>query len=250
MTDPVGPPAWFESAFGPLYSEIYQHRDEDEARAAIAMLLDRGGLVGPVLDIGCGTGRHLSALELGKLMAVGLDLSSHLLAEAVAGPALRVVRGDMRQLPFADRAFGSALSMFTTFGYFADVAENRRVLTEAARVVRPGGLLAVDYFNPTRTVASLTPESTRFVGRYDVVEKRWVEANPQGDRLIKTIDVFEESRLIDQMREEVRIYSPAELSAEIESAGWTNLVRLGDYEGHEFNPEASPRLIVLARRVG
>ena len=247
MVDPVGPPAWFERAFGPLYSEIYQHRDEDEARAAVSMLLSRG-MVGPVLDIGCGTGRHMAALERDGLLAFGLDLSSHLLREAVIRPAGKVVRGDMRQLPFADASFGSALSMFTTFGYFADAAENRRVLTEAARVVRPGGLLAVDYFNPVRTLAGLAPESTRFVGRYEVVERRRVETDSRGDRLVKSIDVFEETRLVDQMREEVRIYQLAELNAEIESSGWVDLVRLGDYEGHTFDQERSSRLIILAKR--
>jgi len=248
LVNPAGPPAWFESAFGPLYSEIYQHRDEDEARAAIGMLLSRGGLVGPVLDIGCGTGRHLAALDQGGLLAVGLDLSSHLLKEAMAEPERCVVRGDMRQLPFGDGSFGSALSMFTTFGYFRDASENRRVLSEAARVVRPGGMLAVDYFNPAPTVAGLTPESTRFVGRYNVVEKRKVESDPAGERLVKTIDVYEENELIDQMREEVRIYSPLELATEIESTGWTDLRRFGDYAGNEFDPEQSPRLILLARR--
>lgn len=249
MGGPAGPPAWFESAFGPLYTEIYQHRDEEEARAAVTMLGARG-LSGPVLDIGSGTGRHLAALaELG-LSAVGLDLSCHLLREAAVRSPGRVLRGDMRQLPFADAAFGSALSMFTTFGYFAEAAENRRVLTEAARVVRTGGLLAIDYFNPVRTVADLSPESTRFVGRYDVIEKRRVESDARGDRLVKTIDVFEETRLVDRMREEVRIYPMAELVREVESSGWRDPVRLGDYEGHPFDSASSPRLIILARRNG
>jgi SAM-dependent methyltransferase len=248
MIEPTGRSPWFETAFGPLYSEIYQHRDEDEAERAVAMLLARGSLAPPVLDIGCGTGRHLVALEKGGVAGVGLDLSSHLLEEAATRAAGVLVRGDMRQLPFADASFGSALSMFTTFGYFADAAENRRVLKEAARVVRPGGGLAIDYFNAVRTVADLAPESTRFVGRYDVIERRTVARDERGERLVKTIDVFEGSRLVDQLREEVRIYQPAELDEAIRSAGWTDLVHLGDYQGHDFDPGTSPRLIILARR--
>jgi SAM-dependent methyltransferase len=248
MVEPSGRSPWFETAFGPLYSEIYQHRGEDEAELAVDMLLARGALASPVLDIGCGTGRHLVALEKGGLCGIGLDLSSHLLEEAATRAAGHLVRGDMRRLPFADDSFGSALSMFTTFGYFAEAAENRRVLNEAARVVRPGGRLAIDYFNPVRTVADLTPESTRFVGRYDVVERRTVARDARGERLVKTIDIFEESRLVDQLREEVRIYQPAELAEAIESAGWTDLVRLGDYQGAPFDEVSSPRLLILARR--
>jgi len=248
MVEPAGRSPWFETAFGPLYSEIYQHRDEDEAELAVAMLLSRGALEGPVLDIGCGTGRHLVPLEKEGVAGIGLDLSSHLLLEAATRAPGALVRGDMRQLPFRDASFGSALSMFTTFGYFADAAENRRVLKEAARVVRPGGRLAIDYFNAVRTVADLTPESTRFVGRYDVVERRTVARDERGERLVKTIDVFEGSKRIDQLREEVRIYQPAELAEAIASAGWTDLVHLGDYQGNDFDETVSPRLIILARR--
>jgi SAM-dependent methyltransferase len=256
MTDtpppPVGTPAWFETAFGPYYADIYQHRDEEEADGVVAMLLERlpraGAGTGPVLDIGCGTGRHLAALGRRGTSAFGLDLSPHLLALAARRAPGRVVRGDMRRLPFADGAFDAALSMFTSFGYFAESAENRRVLEEARRVVRPGGGLVIDYFNAERTLADLTPESARFVGRYDVVERRSLIGGPGGERIVKVIEIREGERLVDTLREEVTVYRPEELDALCRATGWTTIDRLGDYDGGRFDPAESSRLLLVARR--
>lgn len=261
MTDaarpPAGTPAWFETAFGPYYAEIYQHRDDEEADDVVDMLLGRLPLGDapsapnvPFLDIGCGTGRHLAALGRRGAAALGLDLSPHLLAVATRRAPGRVVRGDMRRLPFADGSFAAALSMFTSFGYFAGAAENRRVLEEARRVVRPGGGLAVDYFNAAKTLADLTPESARFVGRYDVVEKRTLEGGPRGERIVKIIEIREGERLVDTLREEVSVYRPDELEALCAEAGWDTLERLGDYDGSPFSADESPRLLLVARRRG
>jgi SAM-dependent methyltransferase len=56
------------------------------------------------------------------------------------------VEGDMRTLPFESATFDVVISWFTSFGYFDD-DENRRVLDEARRVLRPGGRLAIEINN-------------------------------------------------------------------------------------------------------
>ena len=50
----------------------------------------------------------------------------------------------MRRLPFRDGAFEAVANLFTSFGYFFDEAQNRRVLGEIARVLRPGGAFLLD----------------------------------------------------------------------------------------------------------
>jgi len=56
------------------------------------------------------------------------------------------IEGDMGALPWSNERFDRVLSWFTSFGYFDD-AENRRVLREAHRVLRPGGRFLVENNN-------------------------------------------------------------------------------------------------------
>lgn len=97
-----------------------------------------------VLDLGCGPG--VSVIEMAArrpdACLVGLDLSPRMLSEArrhtrTAGLAGRIdyVLADAMHLPFA----GGAVDMVTGHSFLYLVRERRRVLAEAARVLRPGG---------------------------------------------------------------------------------------------------------------
>jgi SAM-dependent methyltransferase len=249
---------WYRTAFGPFYSALYRHRDEDEAERAVELVIDRlaGAGIGPsaasrVLDIACGSGRHLAALAARGFGGVGLDLSLHLLAEAAERRPGWLVRGDMRDLPFHDGAFHVALSMFTSFGYFASRNEDRRMLAEAFRVLAPGGVFVLDYFNAEPTLAALTPESRRSEGPYEFHERRSVECAADGQRrIVKTVEVFQSGESRDTLREEVAVYPPGELEALVAAAGFESMARLGDYRGGPFDAGASPRLLLVARRPG
>jgi SAM-dependent methyltransferase len=81
----------------------------------------------------------------------GLDATPLFLERARADAAARgvqveYVEGDMRELPW-EAQFDRVVSWFTSFGYFDD-DDNRRVLREARRVLRPGGRLLLEANNP------------------------------------------------------------------------------------------------------
>jgi SAM-dependent methyltransferase len=97
------------------------------------------------------------------VQSFGLDLSPELLAHAAASPGWellrgRILRGDARALPFADASFDSVVNLFSSFGYFGE-AGDKRVLLEIARVLAPGGFLALDLMNPAFVRARLVPFS-------------------------------------------------------------------------------------------
>jgi SAM-dependent methyltransferase len=98
-----------------------------------------------VLDCPCGQGRHAHLLAEAGYDVDGLDYSEPLLDAARArgtGRTLRYTRGDMRRLPARwTGRFDAVVNLFTSFGFFLDPGDDRRVVAEFARVLAPGGTL-------------------------------------------------------------------------------------------------------------
>jgi len=139
---------WWKSYFDDQYLLEYEplfslERDRHE----VARVLDVMGLPSgaKILDVPCGQGRHTHLLAEAGFNVDGLDYSPDLLALARrrgTGKVLRYTRGDMRKLPrrWSGR-FDAVLNLFTSFGFFAEPADDARVLAEFARVLAPGGVL-------------------------------------------------------------------------------------------------------------
>ncbi|WP_030441870.1 class I SAM-dependent methyltransferase [Actinoplanes subtropicus] len=114
-----------------------------------------------VLDLACGHGTLANHLAARGCRVTGLDSSTVFLDRARADAAAMGVEvdylaGDMRGLPPWSDRFDRVVNWTTAFGYFDD-ATNRAVLGEMARVLRPGGRVAIDLDNLTRFLASYTP---------------------------------------------------------------------------------------------
>src|SRR5437764_3462533 len=127
---------WYQEWFGEAYLELYSHRDENEARQQVAFFrAEVGEIAGPILDLACGSGRHIQELKALGYRALGCDLSYTLLRTGVAeyGP-MPLARADMRQLPFCNGSFAGLVNFFTSFGYFATEEENAQVVREVSRV--------------------------------------------------------------------------------------------------------------------
>ena len=98
-----------------------------------------------LLDVPCGQGRHAHLLAEFGYDVDGLDYSKELLDVARkrgTGARLRYTRGDMRSMPSRwTRSFDAVLNLFTSFGFFEHPSDDARVITEFARVLKPGGTL-------------------------------------------------------------------------------------------------------------
>jgi SAM-dependent methyltransferase len=105
--------------------------------------VERYGRGKDVLEVGCGTGLVLERIRRFARSAVGIDLSPKML-ELARARQLDVQLGDATRLPFADDSFDVACS----FKVLAHVRDIDRALSEMARVVRPGGVVIVEYYNP------------------------------------------------------------------------------------------------------
>ena len=66
---------WFEEWFGEEYLHLYPHRNEADAERVVGLLIARrslGGKAGACLDVACGAGRHLAALERAGAISIRL----------------------------------------------------------------------------------------------------------------------------------------------------------------------------------
>jgi demethylmenaquinone methyltransferase/2-methoxy-6-polyprenyl-1,4-benzoquinol methylase len=149
-----------------------------------------------VLDVATGTGMVALALARRGCRVVGLDQSEAMLSRAQAklrgepGLAVSFVRGEAERLPFPDGRF-DGLSFTYLLRYVDDRAATMR---ELARVVRPGGRIAMLEFGvPTSApLRGLWRLQTRYVlpGVGRLVSPAWYEV---GRFLGPNIESFHEA---------------------------------------------------------
>lgn len=240
---------WYAHSFDALYPIIYAHRNVEAATREASFAARELGL-GPddrVLDLGCGTGRHMVHLQGRVALLTGLDYSRALLNEArrhVASPS-HLVRADMRALPFAEHAFDAVVNFFTSFGYFENDSENLGVVQGIAAVLRPGGRFFVDYFNAEYAERTLERRSTRVAGGYELRERRWVDERAQ--RLNKVTEVYEGQTHEDTYYESIRLYSPRAFTELFSQAGLEITRFHGDHSGGPMEPDRD-RMIAIGRK--
>ena len=153
--------------------------------------------------------------------------------------------GDMRVLPFADATFGAVLSLFTSFGYFED-GDDRRVLDEIVRVLRPGGLFVFDFLNAAAVRSGLVPRSERALpdGQGLIEERRIDESSNHVVKRVRRLWPDGRSR---EWTESVHLYDADTVEALFRLAGMSPIERFGDFDRIPYGPD-SPRLIVVARK--
>ncbi|HET6954671.1 MAG TPA: class I SAM-dependent methyltransferase [Acidimicrobiales bacterium] len=139
-TGAADPPALDDAYFDVMATQAQVHWWYRARRALVAQMLD--GALPPearVVDVGCGTGDNLGALEAAAGgTVVGVELSPYAVRHAPRSPAgdVRVGVARAEQLPFAAGCADLVTSM-DVIEHLDDVA----ALAEYRRVLRPGGWL-------------------------------------------------------------------------------------------------------------
>src|SRR5215470_4747314 len=151
--------------------------DEREVEAALGDIIVASG-PGDLIDIGTGTGRMLEVLGPQVGHALGIDQSREMLAVARvnlerAGLATGTVRlGDMYQLPLPDGCFDAAI-IHQVLHYAERPGD---AIFEAARVLRPNGILVVVDFAPHTLEFLREEQAHRRLGFADGEVAEWCRA--------------------------------------------------------------------------
>jgi len=133
FTDPTivaGYEAWYETS---------GRRADRLEKALLKRLLAGFSRARTLLEVGCGTGHFTRWFGEQGLQAMGLDLSSPMLAETIRLGGPPCVLGDALALPFAGGAF-DLVALVTTLEFVPDPVH---ALSEATRVARHGLILGV-----------------------------------------------------------------------------------------------------------
>lgn len=162
-------------------SDDYDRYRPRYSAAALQAMLAYAGTVGTLLDLGCGTGILTRALRdlLPRTLILGGDPGTDMLARAAAAdPALGLdwITCRAEQLPFADASLD-----LVTAAQAAHWFDRPVFYAECARVLRPGGTLAVLYNNRIRDrplaeahealLTELSPGYTREYRDFDVASE-------------------------------------------------------------------------------
>jgi 2-polyprenyl-3-methyl-5-hydroxy-6-metoxy-1,4-benzoquinol methylase len=227
------------------FSETLLTPDRNDREAALLVRLLGLPAQAEVLDAPCGHGRIANRLARMGYRVTGLDKSRPFLERARReaeewGVQVDYVEGDVRRLPWTER-FDAVINWFTSFGYFDD-EENRLVLREAHRALRPGGRLVVEMIARDRVVQQVAANGGEWVG---VVER---DGNLLVDRTrfdvltsrVETERLLHREGRVRRVRYSVRAYTFPELRDE--------LIRVGFREVHGFGEDGSP-LTVCSRRM-
>jgi SAM-dependent methyltransferase len=247
-------PRWYEGFFeGEWLDRIAPGRPPEKTLEEVEFVAERLAL-GPgsrVLDLACGHGRHSVELARRGFRVTGLDLSPRSLALAreaarAAAVELELVEGDMRELAF-DAEFDGIVNLFSSFGYFAEPADDALVVAGVARALRPGGRFLVD------VVSALG-----LARRYQ--ERRWDEVAGEAvmlearewdllaGRTGAVWTIVGEDGARTELRHSIRTFAPWELATLLREGGLEVEGAWGDFAGTPLTHE-SWRLILLARRL-
>ena len=130
-----------------------------------------------VLEIGCGVGAEMEILlrRFPEARVTGVDFSAAQLERAreflrapLATGSARLQQGSAYQLPFADGAFAGVCLIWV----LEHLAEPRRALLEAARVLRPGGVLnCTEVFNASWHVEPKCPAMREYWDAFNALQR-------------------------------------------------------------------------------
>ena len=244
---------WFENdefwrVTGPyMFADERWERGVSEVETALQLMELKPGAA--VLDLCCGVGRHSLEFARRGFQVTAVDRNTEYLAEARErawkdGLKVELVEQDMR---FFSRpsTFDGAISLFTSFGYFQDPEDDRRVARNLSESLRPGGKLLMEMKGKEALArvfrerdwhrcddGTLWLEERKLLDDWSAVEGRWI--------LVKDGEQKEFSH-------RVRFYSAAELKALLGEVGFGSFRCFGNWDLDPYDQTAT-RLLVLAAK--
>lgn len=233
--------SWFDTEY---YHTLYHTRDDSEAKRFISNLMQHLHLAqgSDVLDLACGKGRHSRTLHEHGYNVLGVDLSENSILQArkMSEEGLAFQVHDMREtLPFQ---FDAIFNLFTSFGYFENIEENALVIKAMREMIKPDGIVLIDFMNSNKVINELVAEEHKVVDGINFFIKRHFD----GSHICKEIK-FEDKGEDYHFTERVQAIDFDTFKKLLEHENFEIVSKFGDHDLNEFNSD-SDRLIILAKQ--
>lgn len=211
---------------------------------------------GPVLEVGCGTGRITLPIARAGIEIAGLDISRPMLRRArqkakAARLAISLLEQDCRQIK-AGRKYALIFSATNAMQHLLDLDSVNAFLTSAKRALRPGGTLILDVFNPNpaklaRTAATRYLHKTiRDAAGGEIRVEATTQYNAAEQILRLTLYYLRKGKLTRTKKVNLRCFYPEELSAICHFNGLKVVQRFGNYDETPFVSDSPKQILVCS----
>jgi SAM-dependent methyltransferase len=201
-----------------------------------------------VLDLCCGIGRHSLEFARRGFEVTGVDRTAAYLRRArkqahAEGLKIEFVQADMRRF-YRRRAFDLVLNLFTAFGYFENPADDRRVLVNVHKSLKPGGRLVMDLMGKEIIARVFRERDWREEAGMLILEERKISRDWSW---IENRWIYLRGTQRNEFRVSHRLYSATELTGLLKDCGFRKIQVHGDYAGSAYDQRAE-RLVMVTLR--
>jgi len=201
-----------------------------------------------ILDLCCGIGRHSLEFTRRGFDVTGVDRTTFYLDKAqnqskAEDLNIEFVNEDMRNFCLAD-TFDVVINMFTSFGYFEKVEDDRRVVENVYRSLKSGGKFLIEIMGKELITRDFRERDWNEINGFIILEER---------RLLNNWDKIENRWIILKDNQQIeykfvlRLYSAKELTSLLTQCGFSDIEVYGSLAGIDYDHNAK-RLVVLARK--
>jgi len=216
---------------------------------------------GPVVELGCGTGRITIPVARHGTPVIGIDRSAPMLDRA-RGKCARVrnaarisfVRGDIRHLPFRSRQFGLVMAPYGILQSLVREHDLAQTLASVARVLERGGRFGIDLVPDLPQWSEYHARKTLSGTLARGVRVALVESVRQDRR--RRLTIFDQlyttfrghARRQHRFSLTFRTLSVPQMRRRLEKAGLGVDAVLGDYRGGPWDARADVWILLATRR--
>ena len=206
---------------------------------------------GPVLELGCGTGKLSIPLAEAGFSVTGLDNSPALLQFAASkSDDVRWIEGDMRSFDLGER-FALIMLPSNNLGHLHTPEDFEGCISSVKRHLQPGGVFVIDVFVPNLQLLLRCAEGEYVLDEYDspggegrvrVTASSYYESATQIVRTTTTRKVDGQPDVVGSL--DLKMYFPRELEALVRCNGLSMVARYGGHAGEEFDDESRHQILV------